>query len=156
MSYWKESMFQMKSKYLLKCHKLYAIRAENLKAEVQKLKSSLPQEKFVQHPKVKFAALLREATLNTIPEDPDIKKYKLHGDLKKYRRYKQGLKRYRLFFAFSSKPPIILYLYVNDAMSLREDGDKNDPYHIFSKLIRQKKVSHDPCDPRIKQWIQEL
>jgi mRNA-degrading endonuclease RelE of RelBE toxin-antitoxin system len=127
-----------------------------LKIEIQKLKSSLDKEAYLQHPEVKFAARLRDATKKIIPEDPNKKEYQLHGDLKKYRRYKQGLQRYRLFFTFSFKPPIILYLYVNDKHSLRKEGDKNDPYVIFKKFVDQKKVSYDPHDPQIQNWIKEF
>ncbi len=143
-------------KYLLKVHKFYSEKVDNLKQEIKKLKASLDHETFLQHPDVKFAARLKKATQEIIPEDPDKKEYQLHGDLKKYRRYKQGLQRYRLFFTFSSKPPIILYLYVNDKSSLRKEGDKNDPYEIFTKLVKKKEVSYDPNDPTIQKWIREL
>lgn len=149
-------MVEKKHKYLLKFHKFYSEEVDNLKQEVKKLKVSLPYDAFLQHPDVKFAARLKRATSEVIPEDPDKKEYQLHGSLKKYRRYKQGLQRYRLFFTFSSKPPIILYLYINDKSSLRKEGDKNDPYNIFTKLVEQKKVSHDPNDPIIQKWITEL
>lgn len=147
---------ETKSKYLLKCHKFYSEKVDALKQEVKKLKASLDRDAFLQHPDVKFAQRLRSATIEVIPEDPNKKEYHLSGPLKKYRRYKQGLKRYRLFFAFSLKPPVILYLYVNDRSSLRKEGDKNDPYEIFTKLVDQGKVSHDPSDPVIQKWIQEL
>jgi toxin YhaV len=144
-------MVEKKCNYLLKCHKFYAEKVDALKHEIKKLKITLDSQTFLQHPEVKFAARLRDATKKIIPEDPDKKEYQLHGDLKKYRRYKQGLQRYRLFFTFSSKPRIILYLYINDKSSLRKEGDKNDPYKIFSKLVDQKKVSYDPNDPIIQQ-----
>ncbi|MCH9628015.1 MAG: Ribonuclease toxin YhaV [Chlamydiales bacterium] len=144
---------EKKSKYLLKFHKFYFEKTDALKAEVKKLKKSLDSEAFAQHPDVKFAARLRDAAFHTIPKDPNRKDYQLHGDLKKYRRYKQGLQRYRLFFTFSSKPPVILYLYINDKNSLRKEGDKNDPYKIFAKLVNQGKVSHDPNDLAIQKWV---
>ena len=147
---------EKRSRYLLKCHELYRFRVNSLKQEILKLKSSLDRETFLQHPEVKFAARLKRATEEIIPEDPNKKEYQLRDDLKKYRRYKQGLKRYRLFFAFASKPPVILYLYVNDKSSLRKDGDKNDPYVLFSKFVECKKISHDPNDPAIQLWITEL
>lgn len=147
---------EMKHKYLLKCHKLYSGTVDGLKEEIKKLKLSISTEEFRQHPDVKFAERLRRATKEVIPEEPDKKEYQLHGPLKKYRRYKQGLQRYRLFFTFSSRPPIILYLYVNDKSSLRKEGDKNDPYEIFTKWVNQKKVSHDPNDPTIQKWISTL
>ena len=148
-------MVERKNRYLLRFHKCYFEKIEALKSEIKKLKASLDETSFREHPDVKFAVRLREAKEKTIPEDPDRKEYQLHGILKKYRRYKQGLRRYRLFFTFSSQPPIILYLYINDKSSLRKDGDKNDPYIIFSKLVKQGNVSHDPNDPAIQKWIKE-
>ena len=142
-----------KSKYLLKCHKFYSDRIDSLKQEIKELRDSLTEEEFAQHPDVKFAARIRKATKEIIPENPDKKEYQLHGNLKKYRRYKQGLQRYRLFFVFSTKPPIILYLYLNDKSSLRKDGSKNDPYNVFSKFVEKKQILHDPSDPVIQRWI---
>ncbi len=149
-------MVETSHKYLLKAHRLYSDKIDALKKEVTKLKETLDPESFQQHQDVKFAVRLRNATLTVIPDDPDKKEYQLSGNLRKYRRYKQGLQRYRLFFTFSKNPPIILYLYVNDKSTLRKDGDKNDPYEIFSKLVEQKKISYDPSDPIIQQYIREL
>lgn len=146
-------MVETKSKYLLKFHKFYFDKVELLKKEVKILKEQLDREAFLQHPQVKFAARLRDATTKIIPEDPDRKEYQLHGNLKKYRRYKQGLQRYRLFFTFSSKPPIILYLYINDQSTLRNEGSKHDPYVIFNRFIERGEVSHNPSDPKIQKWI---
>lgn len=142
-----------KSNYLLKCHKFYCDRIDSLKQEIKELKDSLTKEEFSKHPDVKFAVRVRKATKESIPEDPDRKEYQLRGDLKKYRRYKQGLQRYRLFFTFSTKPPIILYLYLNDKSTLRKEGSKNDLYNVFSKFVDKKQISHDPSDPAIERWI---
>jgi toxin YhaV len=154
MTYSKEWKVEKKTEYLLKSHKFYFEKVQALKLEIKKLKNFLDFDSFQQHPDVKFAVRLKNATMEVIPQDPDKNEYQLHGNLKKYRRYKKGLQRYRLFFTFSSKPPIILYLYVNDKSSLRKEGDKNDPYEIFSKLVDQGKVSHNPSDPMIQKWIE--
>lgn len=146
-------MVVMKPNYLLKCHKFYSDRIDSLKQEIKELKNFLTEEEFSKHPDVKFAVRVRKASKEIIPEDPDRQEYQLHGDLKKYRRYKQGLQRYRLFFAFSNKPSVILYLYINDKSSLRKEGSKNDPYILFSKFVDKKQVSHDPNDPDIQSWI---
>lgn len=146
----------MKSSYLLKCHDFYYSRIAQLKEQVRSLKLSLPSNEFTQHEVVKFAARLKKATLEVIPQDPNRIEYHLHGELKGYRRYKQGLKRYRLFFTFSNKPPLILYLYINDEKHLRKEGDKNDPYEEFKKLAIRGSFSTNPNDPKIQQWIHEL
>lgn len=143
----------MKSKYLLKYHEFYYQRIAKLKKQVKELHNKLSPEEFKQHEIVKLAARVREADQKTIPENPDRLEYRLGGELKKYRRYKQGLQRYRLFFCFSSRPPIIVYLYLNDEKHLRKVGSKKDPYEEFKKLVAKKYFSHAPNDPKIQKWI---
>ena len=142
-----------KSNYLLKVHDFYAARIELLKQKIIKLKNTLSEKDFTQHEIVKLAFRIRRATQEIIPEDPDRPDYKLKGPLKKYRRYKQGLSRYRLMYFFSEKPPIIVYLYINDEKHLRKDGDKNDPYQEFSKLVDKGVFIANVNDARAKKWI---
>ena len=145
----------MTNNYILKAHEFFANRVDVLKKQVKKLKQTLPSEEFVQHEIVKLAVGVRKSTIEIIPQDPNRREYLLSGDLKKYRRYKQGLQRYRIMFCFSNKPRIIIYLYLNDEKHLRKDGDKNDPYHEFKSLISKGKVSHNPQDTAVQKWIQE-
>lgn len=142
-----------KTKYLLKVHEFYRERVELLKQRVAKLKRTLSEKDFLQHEVVKLAFRIRRATFEVIPDDPDKPEYKLKGPLKKYRRYKQGLNRYRLMYFFSEQPPIIVYLYINDEKHLRKDGDKNDPYQEFSRLVDKGVFTADVSDPRAKQWV---
>ena len=142
------------NKFYLKCHEIFAHRIAELKEHVKKLHGTLSTEEFIQHETVKLAARIRKATLETILEDPNRPEYLLSGELKKYRRYKQGLQRYRILFCFSNSPSIIIYLYVNDRDHLRKQGDRNDPYAEFKKLVRSGKFSNDTQDPRIQKWIQ--
>ncbi len=135
-----------KNNYLLKAHEIFFQRTVELNNEVKALSKRLSPDELREHETVKFAHKVYKATLETIPEHPDHPAYRLHADLKKYRRYKQGLGRYRLFFAFSTTPKIILYLYLNDRASLRKEGDKNDPYERFRRFVRQGRVSHDPLE----------
>jgi mRNA-degrading endonuclease RelE of RelBE toxin-antitoxin system len=104
------------NKYLLRCNDLYFNRINDLKSAVVKLYVELNHEDFVQHPTVKLLKTIQVADQEIIPQNPDQPQYRLKGELKKYRRYKQGLQRYRLFFCFSSQPPIIVYLYLNDEL----------------------------------------
>ena len=142
------------SKYFLKCHEIFAQRINEFKDHVKKLKNTLSAEEYSQHETVKLAARIRKATIEIIPEDPNRPEYLLSGALKKYRRYKQGLQRYRIIFCFSNKPSIIIYLYLNDKDHLRKQGDRNDPYEKFKKMLNSGKVSHDPQDPKIQKWLQ--
>lgn len=145
----------MKIEYLLKYNEFYYQRITILKEQVRVLRSKLELAEFKQHETVKFATRIRRADQEIIPENPDRPEYRLKGVLKKYRRYKQGLQRCRLFFCFSSRPPIILYLYLNDVKHLRKAGSKRDPYEVFKKLVVKKYFSHNPDDPKIQKWIKE-
>jgi len=139
--------------YILKAHNLYYTRIKEIRERVVVLKSRLPKNEFIKHDLVKFAKRLREADKNTIPSDPAHPDYRLSGELKKFKRYKKGLRRYRLFFCYSDSPPIIVYLYLNDDRTLRKEGSKTDAYEVFKKLVSQKKVSSNPGDPTLKKFI---
>lgn len=143
----------MRNDYLLKYHDFYFQRIAKLKEQVKELRDRLSDEEFRQHEIVKLAYRIREADQEIIPQDPNWPEYRLTGSLKKYRRYKQGLQRYRLFFCFSNQPRIILYLYLNDEKHLRKAGDKNDPYKEFKSLVDKECLSHNPDDPKIQKWI---
>ena len=144
---------KMNDPYVLKIHQFLSQRIDALKIQVKELKKTLDENTYRQHSLVKFAYRVRCAIEEIIPENPDRPDYRLTGELKKYRRYKQGLQRYRLFFCFSNRPRIILYLYLNDERHLRKEGDKNDPYEVFKKFIKQGLISHDPENQEIQKWI---
>jgi toxin YhaV len=143
----------MSNNYILKYHDFYASRVNELKETVRHLKQTLTNDEFKQHEVVKLAARIRKASQTTIPTDPNRAEYKLRKELSKYRRYKQGLQRYRIIFCFASKPPIIVYLYLNNRKGLRKQGSKTDPYEEFKKMLKAGKFAHSPNDPKVKKWI---
>lgn len=123
----------MTSSYLLRYHEFYYQRIAKLKEQVRELRNKLSDEEFKRHEVVKLAYRIRQADQEIIPRDPDRPEYRLTAELRKYRRYKQGLQRYRLFFCFSNQPKTILYLYLNDEKHLRKAGGKNDAYEEFTR-----------------------
>jgi toxin YhaV len=143
----------MKSSYLLRYHDFYFGRIVKLKDQVKKLRGRLDDKEFRQHEIVKLAYRIRQADQEIIPQDPNRPEYHLTGSLRKYRRYKQGLQRYRLFFCFANRPEIVLYLYLNDEKHLRKAGDRSDPYEEFKRLVTKEYFSHNPDDPKIQKWI---
>ncbi len=145
----------MVNKYVLKYHHHYYLRVSGLKEQVKALKAKLSNKDYKQHEIVKLAARIRNADQNIIPQDPNLPEYRLKRDLKKYRRYKSGLQRYRIIFCFSSNPLIIIYLYLNDEGHIRKSGSKNDPYEEFKKFVKKGYVSHNPNDPKIQKWIKD-
>jgi toxin YhaV len=145
----------MTSNYLLRYHVFYYQRITQLKDRVKALRNKLSPEEFKQHEIVKLAFRIRKADREIIPQNPHLPEYLLGGELKKYRRYKQGLRRYRLIFCFSNHPKLILYLYLNDEKHLRKADAKTDPYEEFKKLARRGNFSHNPSDPKIQKWIKQ-
>lgn len=91
-----------------------------------------------------FAAVVR--IIETIvPADPDHPDFRLAGDLSRFRRAKgRGLPaRYRLFWVFSSRARAIVFLYLNDASTLRKDGARSDPYARFGAMVRRREIASD-------------
>ena len=139
-------------KYLVKYHEFYYGRIQELKSRVRELKEQLSPEEFSRHETVKLAVRIRDAEKEVVA-DPNRPEYLLHDELRKFRRYKRGLGRYRIIFCFSGKPPIVIFLYLNTADSLRKAGSRHDPYEQFKSLLRRGEVAHDPSDPKIQKWI---
>ena len=107
-----------------------------LKEQVRQLKANLPPEEFVKHPTVKLLAAVMVGIKEKIVLDPFAPQFALKGALKHYGRLKgMGLSdRYRLFFrAFESgdrKVLIVIWLGFP-----RKEGDKNDCYEVFSRMV---------------------
>jgi hypothetical protein len=127
-----EWMVEKKTNFILKMHRFYSDPVTKLKAHVRSLKEKLSDQDYKSHPDVKFAKRLRDATETIIPNNPDLLDYRLHGDLKLFRRYKKGIQRYRLFYCFSSTPRIIVYLYLHvDILPSLKEGDSCASQHKF-------------------------
>jgi mRNA-degrading endonuclease RelE of RelBE toxin-antitoxin system len=139
--------------YVIRYHDFFRKRLTLLMDQAERLQSLLPKEDYVKHEVVKLLERISRATKETIPQDPNNISYKLRGTLSKFRRFKQGIRRYRLIFCFSKNPPLILYCYINDKEHLRKDGDKNDPYGEFCNLLNTGMFSHNPHDPKIQKWV---
>nr|MDQ3328564.1 type II toxin-antitoxin system YhaV family toxin [Chloroflexota bacterium] len=91
------------------------------------------------------------------PTDPNTPEYRLRADLAKYRRAKgKGLPpRYRLFWIFSTTAKVIIYLYLNDAATLRTEGARTDPYVRFRRLIDRGSIGPD-FESNLRAWQQPL
>jgi toxin YhaV len=125
----------------------------DLSAKARKLKNELPEEEYEQHPDVKLFLTVRELTRDIIPSDPHQAGYRLHGDLSKFRRIKgRGLPgRYRLFWVFSEQLKVIIFLYLNDSRSLRKEGDRSDPYRVFSGMVGRGEIGTD-FEENYRRW----
>jgi Toxin with endonuclease activity, of toxin-antitoxin system len=52
------------------------------------------------------------------------------------------LQRYRLFFRFSTKNRVIVYVWVNDEFTLRTSGSKTDAYAVFKSMLNAGNLPH--------------
>lgn len=75
--------------------------------------------------------MVEEAIKKIIPADPINKKYGLSGPLSQFFRTKKG--RMRICWAASSAKRAVCILFISE--TLRKEGDVNDPYNIFTKLV---------------------
>ena len=126
-------------------HRVFAERYAQLVRRAADLKASLPPDTYRQHPEAKLLVKMNRILRETIPANPDLPDYRLKGELAKFHRLK-GLgfpDRYRLFWVFSSKAKAIIYLYMNDESTLRQQGGKSDPYVVFSRLISRGQLGMD-------------
>ena len=117
----------------------------DLSANARRLKSELSDVEYAEHPDVKLFLAVRVLTKDVIPSDPHHRDYQLRGELAKFRRTKgRGLpRRYRLFWAFSDQSKVIIFLYLNDADSLRREGGRTDPYFLFAGMVQRGEIGAD-------------
>jgi toxin YhaV len=123
----------------------FAQRYDELRREARRLQDALSEQAYRTHPTVKLAAAVHRLVTQVVPQDPNRPEFQLKGDLAQYRRAKQhGLPpRYRLFWVFSSSERVIIFLYLNDETTLRKEGDQNDPYEIFARMVRRGEIGSD-------------
>lgn len=124
--------------------KLFNRQYQELLARVQTLKTNLNSDDYQTHATVKLFAAIVIGIEEKIPSDPFASHFVLTGALKRYSRMKKmGLPgRYRLFFRVfdtaETKAIVILWLGYP-----RKEGDKNDCYTIFSKMVNRGDFPED-------------
>ncbi|MFN4865292.1 MAG: type II toxin-antitoxin system YhaV family toxin [Cyanobacteriota bacterium] len=123
---------------------LLARQVVELNAEVRRLKQKLDHHAFVQHPQVKLLAAVMEGIKEQVAADPYASRFALTGPLRRYGRLKGlGLPdRYRLFFRpFEAEDRrLLLILWLGFP---RKDGDRNDCYAVFSRLVQRGELPED-------------
>jgi mRNA-degrading endonuclease RelE of RelBE toxin-antitoxin system len=113
----------------------YAVEFSNTAAEVyanlhQKMKDAEARGDTSSNHHTVFK-MVEEVIKNVIPRDPINKKYGLSGPLSRFFRIKKG--RHRICWAASSQKRKVCILFISETM--RKEGDVNDPYNIFTKLV---------------------
>jgi len=126
-------------------YKLFTEQLNKLASEVENLVETHP-DTYKEHGKTKRLARIRKLMLEEIPADPTHSNWNQGNTLgKEYRHWKRakfGQNRFRMFFRYDGTRKVIIYVWVNDDKTLRKEGDKNDPYAIFSRGLK----TGDPPD----------
>ncbi len=126
---------------------LFDRQYQELLARVQILKTNLNPDDYKTHTTVKLFAAIAIGIEEKIPSDPFAAHFALTGALKRYSRMKKmGLPgRYRLFFRVfdttEMKAIVILWLGYP-----RKEGDKNDCYEVFTKMVNRGDFPEDMSD----------
>lgn len=101
-------------------------------------------DQFATHPTVKLLAAVVRAILVEVPSDPASPLFEQGSTLREAYRHWRRVKRrwpprYRLF-QFSNVQSKVVFAWLNDRASLRQDGDKTDVCRVFKRLLNQGKV----------------
>jgi mRNA-degrading endonuclease RelE of RelBE toxin-antitoxin system len=83
------------------------------------------------HPKVKLLRIIDECLNTIIPHDATSSRRALSGALAGFYRVKKG--RMRICYAVAEQDSEILIMYISETP--RKQGDKNDPYAVFTKIV---------------------
>jgi toxin YhaV len=118
-------------------HPLCQAQLEKLTMRVEKLASQDPVG-YSSHPAAKLLATINHYMRGVIPRDPNGPEFRQGNTLGPHNRHWFRAKfhgRYRLFYRFSTQHRFIVYVWVNDELSLRKSGSRTDPYAVFKAMI---------------------
>jgi toxin YhaV len=128
--------------------KTFRVTLDELEITVTKLAQSNPTS-YKSHPKARLLASVYQSITKQVPANPESSEFRLGKTLKTsnssnshWRRVKKGLPdRYRLFFRFGSSPvKLIVYVWLNDEVTLRKAGSKTDVYETFKRMLSKGTV----------------
>jgi len=134
-----------KPQWRLFAHPAFSDTFDRLVDEVKRL-SAVDPKGYREHPKAKLLKRVLDLITIEIPRDPGANEYSLGNTLGPSHRHWRRAKflgRFRLFFRYSSKANVIIYAWVNDETTLRQAGGRNDPYSVFSALLRKGRPPDD-------------
>ncbi|MFZ3201582.1 MAG: type II toxin-antitoxin system YhaV family toxin [Candidatus Acidiferrales bacterium] len=116
---------------------LFEEQLKRLAEAVERLSITQP-EAYKEHPKTKLLATIHRFITEAIPRDPNSAEFRQGDTLGPDNRHWFRAKfhqRYRLFFRFSSKNKVIVYVWVNDEFTLRKTGSRTDAYAVFKSML---------------------
>lgn len=139
--------------WTLLAHSGFIAKLEDFIAILEKTKTRHP-DTWEQKAITRFIKSLTHKILVEIPASDDFSGYRHGGKLGKnsrkssYRnwyRAKPGSQN-RLFFRVDTQIKVIVYVWINDLDHPRKEGDKNDPYLVFAKLLDGSIIPNDFAD----------
>lgn len=117
-------------------HPMFLTQIENLVSAADTERSGLTADA---GPNTKLLGHLLDLAFDKIPRDPGNPIFRHGGtlgeDRRNWFRAKTGNGRYRLFYRFQSSARIIVFVWVNDADSLRAYDSRTDAYAVFAKML---------------------
>ena len=116
---------------------LFERQLKKLTEEVKHLSIAQPHS-YKEHPKTKLLATIHRLITESIPRNPNAPEFRQGGALGPDNRHWFRAKfhqRYRLFFRFSSRDKVIVYVWVNDESTLRKAGSRTDAYAVFKSML---------------------
>lgn len=116
---------------------LFEAQLRRLREAVEHLSITQP-ETYKEHPKTKLLATIHRYITEIIPRDANAPEFRQGDTLGPDNRHWFRAKfhqRYRLFFRFSTKDKVIVYVWVNDEFTLRKAGSKTDVYAVFKSML---------------------
>jgi|SRR6267143_509437 len=116
---------------------LFENQLARLTKAVEQLAVTQP-DSYKEHPKTKLLTTIRRYVMEIIPRDPSASEFRQGDTLGPDNRHWFRAKfhqRYRLFFRFSTKEKVIVYVWVNDDSSLRKVGSRTDVYTVFKSML---------------------
>jgi toxin YhaV len=125
------------NRWRLYTYPLFEGQLRGLTEAVEHLSKTQP-DTYKEHPKSKLLATILRLVTETIPRDPGAAQFRQGDTLGPDNRHWFRAKfhqRYRLFFRFSRKGKIIVYVWINDEMTLRKAGSKTDAYAVFRAML---------------------
>ena len=118
---------------------LFERHLKKLTEAVEELSVSQP-DTYRGHPKTKLLATIYRYIKESIPRDPNAPEFRQGDTLGPDNRHWFRAKfhqRYRLFFRFSTKDRVIVYVWVNDEFTLRKAGSRTDVYAVFKSMLHE-------------------
>jgi toxin YhaV len=116
---------------------LFENQLKKLMETVEQLSIAQP-DTYKENPKTKLLATIHRYIMESIPRDPNAPEFRQGDTLGRDNRHWFRAKfhqRYRLFFRFSTKDRVIVYVWVNDEFTLRKAGSRTDAYAVFKSML---------------------